>query len=239
MASTIKTLLNTLQPNSVVFGGSGLSPSPLRWDNTESGLPVYPLWSTGCNSGGGDPDSTEWCPAGCDTTLQDGDHWFWMPNTGIRSLSDLINVYHSTVGQNGVLELDFAIDRTGRVDPTHAQRYSELGQWIRNCYNSPIDSASGNGTSFILTFSQSLKVDRVVIQEDQNYGQRIRAYQVETSTTIGGSWSSFSNGTSIGNKKIDIVKSVISVIQFRLTITQAIAPPVIAFFGAYAPCSTS
>lgn len=28
-----------------------------------------------------------------------------------------------TVGRNGVLEMDFAIDRTGRVDPKHAARY--------------------------------------------------------------------------------------------------------------------
>ena len=32
---------------------------------------------------------------------------------GIRSLEDLTNVYHQTVGRNGVLEMDFAIDRTG------------------------------------------------------------------------------------------------------------------------------
>jgi hypothetical protein len=50
---------------------------------------------------------------------------------GIRALSDLINVYHATVGSNSVLELDFAIDRTGRVDPTHAARYKEVGWLVR------------------------------------------------------------------------------------------------------------
>ncbi len=40
--------------------------------------------------------------------------------------------YHASVGQNSVLELDFAVDRTGRIDPVHAARYAEVacaGVW--------------------------------------------------------------------------------------------------------------
>ena len=60
----------------------------------------------------------------------------------IRPLKDVINVYHQTVGRNGVLEMDFAIDRTGRVDPKHATRYKAFGDWVKSCYDSPIAAAA-------------------------------------------------------------------------------------------------
>jgi alpha-L-fucosidase len=63
-----------------------------------------------------------WLPKCCDTTLQVGDTWFYEPNLAVRQLSELIQVYHQTVGRNGVLEMDFAIDRTGRVAPSHEAR---------------------------------------------------------------------------------------------------------------------
>jgi len=163
-----------------------------------------------------------------------------MPDTPIRSLAELIDVYHHTVGQNGVLEIDFAIDRTGRVDPAHAQRYSDFGNWIRSCYGTPLASTSGNGSSLILTLPSPLKVDRIILQENQAYGQRIRAYTVEMAASEGGTWSSFTQGTSIGNKRIDIRSSgSVVVAQLRLTVSSALAPPIFTHFGAYAPCSTS
>ena len=50
------------------------------------------MWSTGCDNGGGYPDSTQWCPGTADTTLQEGDHWFYTPGDPIRSLAELIAV---------------------------------------------------------------------------------------------------------------------------------------------------
>lgn len=56
---------------------------------------------------------------------------------GVNSLADLISVYHNTVGANSLLELDFAIDETGQVDPVHAAAYQAFGDWIRGCYGTP------------------------------------------------------------------------------------------------------
>ena len=60
--------------------------------------------------------------------------WFYTPGKSVRTLADMQTVYHSTVGRNCVIELDFAIDREGLVDPVHAARYAEFGAWIHNCY---------------------------------------------------------------------------------------------------------
>ena len=72
------------------------------WVGTESGNPGSEIWSTGA-SGAGDPASTVWCPKGCDTTLQVRDVWFYQSQTAIRTLAQLIEVYHATVGRNGAL----------------------------------------------------------------------------------------------------------------------------------------
>jgi hypothetical protein len=56
-----------------------------------------------------------------------------------------------------VLEMDFAIDRTGRVDPIHAARYTELGDWIRSCYGTPVGEIAGKGGSFLIQLPGSGK----------------------------------------------------------------------------------
>jgi hypothetical protein len=46
----------------------------------------------------------------CHQTLQVSDAWFYEAGLSVRPLSELVDVYHHTVGQNAVLELDFAIN---------------------------------------------------------------------------------------------------------------------------------
>jgi hypothetical protein len=60
------------------------------------------------------------CPSGVDVTLQLNDHWFFTPGDALHPLSDLVSYYHQSVGSNGHLEIDFAIDRTGGIAPKHA-----------------------------------------------------------------------------------------------------------------------
>eukprot|EP01012_Entosiphon_sulcatum_P023067 TRINITY_DN28054_c0_g1_i1.p2 TRINITY_DN28054_c0_g1~~TRINITY_DN28054_c0_g1_i1.p2 ORF type:complete len:452 (+),score=93.83 TRINITY_DN28054_c0_g1_i1:50-1405(+) len=234
----IIALLKANQPHAVGFNGFGVMPSPVRWVGTESGLPNYPIWSTGTD-GQGDPSSQDWVPAGCDTTLQDGDHWFYVPGMTIRSLATLIDVYHHTVGQNGLLELDFAIDRTGRVDPQHAARYKEFGDWIRACYGKPVATTSGTGTSFTLTIPKGSQVDRVIIQEDQSQGQRIRSYEVDVQLPGSSAWQSVATGSSVGNKRIQLFATPVTPALVRLTIPQSAATPVVSAFSAFSPCPSA
>ena len=147
----------------------------------------------------GDPNSTQFCPACCDTTLQDGDQWFYNANEGIRTLQQLITVYHDTVGNNCVLELDFAIDETGNIASAQAQRYKEFGDWINNCYGQSLKET--NGTIMSQNGTLSLDVDngsfdRIMVREDLSKGQRIRQFSI----VVNGKVDSLS--TSIGNKRI-------------------------------------
>lgn len=114
--------------NAVAFnGGGGTSDHPVRWCGTETGHPagVPEIWSTAdcgwcpTGSGGGVPPNASgaaWNPSGVDVALQTGDRWFYMPGNPIHTVADLVGFYHASVGANGHLELDFAIDRTGERD---------------------------------------------------------------------------------------------------------------------------
>ena len=226
----LQTMLDTLQPNAVVWRGKGITKSAVAWVGTESGFPHPPnhgeIWSTGCDAihedgPAGHPESSEWCPKGCDTTLQENDEWFYIPEVPIRSLSTMIDIYHQTVGRNGVLELDVAVDETGRIPYDHAQRYQELGDYIQSCYGTPLKQWTQNISGYVieLDLDAPLWTDRILLREDQwRGGQRVRDYKVyvkmastttdvDTNTTNDWTWNLFSKGQSIGNKRIDFYDS--------------------------------
>jgi len=233
LKSSLTELLAKFQPNSNAFNGFGISKNPLRWIGTEAGQAPDPTWSTGVTNDGGDPNSPFWCPAECDTTLQNRDRWFYNATIGIRSLDELIGVYHQTVGHNCMLMIDFTPDRTGLIPPSYAARYKELGDWIRSCYTIPVEdkSTNGYGKQFLIKYTGSPALDRVVIQEDQAIGQRVRSYHVEVLNQ--NQWQVISNGTSVGNKKIDLLQQAVQGSQLRLTILTAVGTPRIRFFAGY------
>jgi hypothetical protein len=249
MQAELSALLLRAQPTAVAFGGLGISPNPVRWCGTEGGSPPgYPtIWSTGTSNGGQPPaEGVPWNPSGVDFTLQQGDHWFYTPGLGLRSLGELIDVYHKSVGCNGKLELDFAISRTGQLDPRHVAAYAAFGAWQRACYGSPLASATP-GASLVSTLALSsaggapVLVDRVMLREDLAGGQNVNGYLVEwQDSTSGSQWQPFGNGTTVGNKKIHIrSQGGVNATSLRLTLAPSAFPPPYAqyltTFAAFAP----
>jgi alpha-L-fucosidase len=253
MKAKITALLDANQPNVSAFGGLGVTPNAICWVGTESGNPGGEIWSTG-SSHLGDANSPIWCPKGCDTTLQNFDVWFYEESSSLRTLAELIDVYHATVGMNGMLELDFAIDRSGLVHPTHAARYKELGDWIRACYPdahahatsgtcSPakpcvLELEIGNGDGHRNGHRNgSIAIDRAMVQENLAEGQLVRSYKIEL-VTAAGATVAFSTGHSVGNKRIDVVSApVANVVKARLTVSEYVgATLTITRFAVYPPC---
>jgi alpha-L-fucosidase len=177
-------------------------------------------------------------------------------------------VYHDTVGQNCVLELDFAIDRSGRVDPNHAAAYAQFGDWIRSCYGAPLANTTGTGTvSIVLQVPPSTPlVDRFWVREDlvsvrrfapafsfekvkqycgvcsaalQTQGERIRAFSVDVMEAGSGTWTNVNNGTAVGNKRIVVLPEPIKASALRLNVLAAVAEPYVADFAVFSPCPSS
>ncbi|CAF1334163.1 unnamed protein product [Adineta ricciae] len=238
---TIAKMLAELQPHANVFGGSDVTANSIRWIGNELGHAPDPTWSTGTSSGGGDPNSPIFCPAECDTTLQVFDRWFWGPHVLLRPLPDLIDVYHRTVGRNCLLMLDLTPDRSGIIPPEYANRYKELGDFIRSCYGSSvrpsIQNSSADFLTYMLVFNAPVSVDRSVIQENQTRGQVIRAYTITVLIAITkdqSEWTEVATGTSIGNKKIDLwKKGTLLVRAVKLNITKTVDVPVLKSFTVH------
>ena len=249
----LKSMLEELQPDAAVWRGEGITKSSVAWIGTESGFPGGDdIWSTGCDVSGntGHPYSPEWCPKGCDTTLQENDEWFYIQEVPIRSLSTMMNIYHRTVGRNGVLELDVAVDETGRIPYNHAQRYQEMGDYIRHCYGTPLQQWTDNIDGYIvnLDLTQPVWTDRIMLREDQwRGGQRVLEYKIyvrvhnrEASDNDQDTWILFSQGKSIGNKRIDFFNATIpEAVQIHALQFHALAArntPLLREISVFAPC---
>lgn len=255
----ISDLVQKYESDSVLFGAHITRfPNAVNWIGTENGLPSYPVWSSGCmehfvvngdGSHGGSPAvGKHYCPKVSDITMikDDDDIWFFDPQAPLKSLEDLIMIYHHTVGAGATMEVDFAIDFTGNVNPQHAARYKEFGDWIRGCYGDgnhiPVSNTSTTGDVTEVILQKPSLIDRVVLQEDVTKGEVIVSYKIEVQTSGSqGRWLPFQKGLSVGYKRIALAtKHFANVTQIRVT-TKSVATPSlsVAPFGPCFPCTAS
>ncbi|KFY80252.1 hypothetical protein V499_00853 [Pseudogymnoascus sp. VKM F-103] len=221
----IQSLLEAHQPQAIVFGACGkdstcVSANPVRWIGKETGEAPEKTWSTGTTSDGGDPTSPIFCTAECDTTLQTDDRWFFGVDQPLRSIKEMIDVYHTSVGRNCVLELDLAPDRSGLIPARHAARYKQSGGFIRSCYDKPIaprnTKPGDEAGSYSLTFDLPTAIDRIV------HAKIVDAE--EANGTVNVPWTLVSNGTSVGHKKIDFFDKAITVTDVLVNSTYVDIP---------------
>lgn len=141
-----------------------------------------------------------------------------------------------------MLMLDLTPDRTGLIPSAYARRYKQLGDFIRSCYDNSILPSeritSENSLVYILSFdSIPITIDRTVIREDQTLGQVTREYIIDVQVVDSlndNTWTTVVQGTSIGNKKIDIWQAGPQLVNaIRLTITKTVDTPVIKSFTAH------
>ncbi|KAJ6023727.1 Glycoside hydrolase family 29 [Penicillium herquei] len=237
----VETLLQETQPQAVVFNacetnGTCLTANSIRWIGVETGQAPEENWSTGVTNDGGDPGSPYFCPAECDTTLQTDDRWFFGIDQPLRSIEEMIDVYHQSVGHNCLLELDLTPDRSGLIPANYAARYKQLGDFIRSCYDTSIsehaETSSTENGEYSIKLGYPTAIDRIVLMEDQTDGQVIRSYQVfakivdsqDANGTLAVPFTLVSNGTSIGHKKIDIFEKAITTTEVFVNTTYVDTP---------------
>lgn len=246
LAANISAALDTYQPQAVAFGGLGVARSPVRWVGNEAGDAPVPNWSTGAASGGGSPSSGVWNPAEADTTTQLGDLWFYDAAAGYRNRSELVRVYHTTVGRNSNLLLNISPRPDGTLDPRAVAAYAALGGWVRECYGGrPVASASfapgtrSAGATIAPAGGAAAVVDRVSVREDQRHGQLVRAYTVEA--LVGGEWRVLvAGGTSVGNRAIHLFVEPVVASALRLNVTaSALQGPATAYLSEFAAYNCS
>ena len=128
--------------------------------------------------------------------------------------------------------LDLTPDRAGVIPTTYAQRYKELGDFIRTCYGRAMEPVVRNTSADARVYMQVF--DSAGVRMDRSV---TRAYAVQALVVISkekSEWIEVAIGTSIGNKKIDLWSKDARLVQaVRLNITSTVDTPVLKGFTVH------
>jgi len=134
-------LIRSLQPNIIIWNDGG-DRADVRWVGTEAGNVGETNWST-MNAKGDTPyamlhygveNGDSWVPAEVNTSIRP--EWFYHPSedTKVKSLSQLMDTYYTSVGRNGTLLLNFPIDTQGLIHPSDAKAGKEFAQAVSETF---------------------------------------------------------------------------------------------------------
>lgn len=248
IAGKVSRLLARHQPQAVLFQGPAESKNLIRWIGNEEGHAPYPHWSTidsTTASNGlieikdlrGNPEGRIWCPGESDVPNRKASQswnggWLWRAGEehALYSPAELVERYYMSVGRNSNMLMGMVIDTAGMVPEADRRVFKEFGDEIKRRFSQPVATASGRGTELEIVFDSPRQVNHIVIQEDITGGERIRNYTVEA--LVEGHWVVVAHGQSVSHKKIDRFDSVMTE-KIRLTVTRAVATPIIRNFAAY------
>ena len=241
-------LLRKLQPHAIAFQGPYGYENLIRWVGNEAGAAPDPCWATAdstTNSDGvqvvqglnGNPDAPFWCPGESDFTLrrQDSFEGGWMWHAGqddmLYDIDELMKRYETSVGRNTNMLLGLVIDNRGLIPQPDVQRAAEYGQAIDRRYGHPTATTKGKGNELVIKLKEPASIDRLYVQEDIRYGERVQAWHIEA-TMADGTAKTIAEGTNIGHKRISTFPAV-QTAQLRLVIDESKAKPRIREFAVF------
>jgi len=244
--------LRVYQPNALVFADAALLKyGDIRWVGNEEGSASEDNWNVLDLRG-----YLRYRPAEADTPLRKN-HWFWHPNdeVSLKSVDELLDTYHKTVGRGAQLMIGLAPDNRGLLPDADVQRLKEFGKAVRSIYapeknltagaanaaafRAAIDSdpdtmwsaPEGSHSAIIdLTFGHSVSFDRALTMEWLVEGQKVQKYAIQI--LEGTKWKTVYAGTTIGHKKIDLFARVTAQ-RVRLNILSSSATPRIREFELF------
>ncbi len=243
------SLLRELQPHAIAFQGPYGYENLIRWVGNEVGTAPDPCWATAdstTRSDGvkaisglhGNPDGPFWCPGESDFTLRTkesfGGGWMWHEGQDhmLYDMDELMTRYETSVGRNTNMLLGLVIDRRGLIPDADVRRAAEYGQAIDRRYGHPTATASGRSDKLRLRLSGPVSLDRLYVQEDIRYGERILEWHVQAKLPDG-SETILCQGTNVGHKRICTFPPV-TVSELTLVVDKAKAAPRIRQFAVFA-----
>ena len=143
-------LIRRLQPGAVIMGKG----PDVRWVGNEGGLGRTTEWSViplpqppdtfiWPDMQAGDLGSRArltpgshlwWYPAEVNVTILAGGQWFWAPGKRPRSVSQLLDIYFSSIGRNGNLILNLSPDRRGLIPDDQLATLSRMAKVVNDTF---------------------------------------------------------------------------------------------------------
>ena len=229
-------ILEAHAPRAMVFQGPHAT---IRWVGNEAGYAPYPAWNSVpaiqaksgvATAAHGAPDGEVWMPLENDARIRA--NWFWNTKnrTTLKSVEELTKIYYASVGRGAVLLLNHTPDRTGLIPAADAERAKEFHQEIQRRFGRSLAETNGAGTELEIRFESKTKVDHVILMENIEFGERVRAYVLEGQ--IDETWQELNRGISVGSKRIDSFPPV-EVNAIRLRVTESSEVPIIDRFAVF------
>ena len=269
-------LIRKLQPHAMIFGKG----PDARWVGNESGigrttewsvvpLPVPPdkfNWPDMTNADLGSRSKLTpgsylwWYPAEVNEPILYG--WFWNRDKRVRTATDLIDIYYTSVGRNGNMLLNLSPDTRGLipdnqlaslhgmarvVDETFAKNLATGGRLeadSSNRANLPSlaldqnldtwwEAAQGKKTATLtLKLPGAITFDIISLQEAVDH----RGQRIESFAVDawdGSKWNTLDEQTTIGHKRLLRLNSPVSTEQVRIRITSSRLEPTLAEIGLF------
>lgn len=155
-------LIRQLQPGAIIFGKGPDG----RWVGNEGGvgrttewsvipLPTSPDEFTWPDMTGGDLGSRAkltpgshlwWYPTEVNTTILGGNQWFWARNKHPRTVTQLVDIFYTSVGRNGNLILNLSPDKRGLVPDNQLDALNKAAQIINETFATDL-AAGGKVTA--------------------------------------------------------------------------------------------
>lgn len=203
--------------------------------------------------------SLVWYPAEIDVSIRPG--WFYHADqdSKVKSPKELMDIYFTSVGMNGVLLLNLPPDKEGRLakgdveslrgfrrlyDTTFAHNLlsgarvrcrlsdGKAGNVIDGDYDTSVrPELKGGKAVFLFRTKRPVTFNVLSVQEDIRRGQRVEAFSLEVKDA-GGKWKEVAVGTTVGHKRL-LKFPTQTAREVRLTIGQARAVPTLSEIGLY------
>lgn len=198
-----------------------------------------------------------WYPAETDVSIRPG--WFYHPeeDTKVKTANQLMDIYFTSVGRNGVLLLNIPPDTRGLIADSDVRNLTAFADKMKSIFNDNIAKSaklgSVSGKNLNTLFDKKIKTyfttspkdsiaviefkwDKKVkfnvldLQENISIGQRIESFSAEYYD--GTNWKTFAKGTTVGYKRL-IKFDEVSTDQVRFNILSSRLNPTLAEFGLY------
>lgn len=203
-----------------------------------------------------------WYPAEVDVSIRPG--WFYHPaeDSQVKTPAQLLDIYNSSVGRNGVLLLNIPPDKTGLIKPEDAaslrgwkaaldQTYAnnllkgsqisgpnaQKGTALLDANYTTYWTTPGRDTTATLSFTLPTPqvFDVLQLQENITVGQRIESFVLEYQS--GAEWKTAATGTTVGYKRI-LKFAPVRAQYLRLRILSSRLNPTLSAVGLYKQAET-
>lgn len=152
---------------------------------------------------------------------------------GLFSDEDVERLYEFKAARDAIFNINLARGKKATSDNVRGNHdryaaYRVLDHDPQTYWVTDNDVTSG---SIAFDIGQAISFNVIRIEEPISMGQRVARYRVEA--LVNDEWLTVSNGTTIGNRKLDRTEGTVTAQHIRLVIEEALANPLISEFGLH------